>query len=485
MTITPRAQGLYDPRFEHDSCGVAFVASIAGERSHAIVERGIEALVNLGHRGACGCDPETGDGAGILLQLPDAFLRRVAPADLPASYGAGIAFLPSDSAERRRVEEIAAQACEDEGVRLYGWRDVPHNPEAIGHVSRRGMPVIRMLFVGAVGVTGEALERRLYVLRRVLHARVGEVFPHQRDTFYICSLSTRTLVYKGMLMARQITAFYPDLLEPDVVSSLALVHSRFSTNVLPRWSLAQPFRFIAHNGEINTLRGNANWMRARSSKFRSALYGGDIAKLMPIIDETGSDSSQFDNALELLAMSGRPVQHAMMMMIPEAWHDNQLMDEQRRAFYEFHSSVLEPWDGPAAIAFTDGSLIGATLDRNGLRPARYLVTDDGLVVMASEVGVLDIPEERIVRKWRLEPGKLLLVDTAAGRILDDETAKRELAAQHPYSEWIRSGTVYLHDLPDTETLPEPDPGTLLIRQQAFGWTQEDIRLLVAPMVATG
>jgi glutamate synthase (NADPH/NADH) large chain len=485
MTITPRARGLYDPAFEHDSCGVAFVASIAGEHSHAIVAQGLEALVNLGHRGACGCDPDSGDGAGILIQLPDAFLRRVAPVDLPASYGAGIAFLPGDPEERRRVEEIAAQACADEGVRLYGWRDVPHHPEAVGPVARRGMPVIRMLFVGGVGVSGEALERRLYVLRRVLHARVGEVFPHQRDTFYICSLSSRTLIYKGMLMARQLTAFYPDLLEPDVVSALALVHSRFSTNVLPRWSLAQPFRFIAHNGEINTLRGNANWMRARTSKLRSALYGGDIAKLIPIIDETGSDSSQFDNALELLAMSGRPVQHAVMMMIPEAWHDNQLMDEERRAFYEFHSSVLEPWDGPAAIAFTDGSLIGATLDRNGLRPARYVVTDDGLVVMASEAGVLDIPEERIVRKWRLEPGRLLLVDTAAGRILDDATAKHELAAQHPYAEWIRSGTVYLHELPDTETLPEPDPGTLLIRQQAFGWTQEDLTFLVAPMVATG
>ncbi len=485
MAITPRARGLYDPRFEHDACGVAFVASIAGERSHAIVQRGIEALVNLGHRGACGCDPETGDGAGILLQLPDAFLRKVAPADLPASYGAGIAFLPSDPDERRTVEQIAAQVCEDEGVRLFGWRDVPHDPEAIGHVSRKGMPVIRMFFIGAVGLEGDALERRLYVLRRVLHARVGEVFPHQRDTFYICSLSCRTLVYKGMLMAKQITAFYPDLLDRDITSSLALVHSRFSTNVLPRWSLAQPFRYIAHNGEINTLRGNANWMRARSAKFRSPLYGGDIAKLLPVIDETGSDSSQFDNALELLALSGRPVPHAVMMMIPEAWHDNALMDEERRAFYEFHSSLLEPWDGPAAIAFTDGRVIGATLDRNGLRPARYVVTDDGLVVMASEVGVLDIPEERIVRKWRLEPGKLLLVDTVGGRILDDATAKRELGSQHPYREWIRSGTVYLHDLPETETLPEPDPGTLLIRQQAFGWSQEDVKFLLAPMVSTG
>ena len=485
MSTPPLPRGLYDPRFEHDACGVAFVADIGGGRSHAIVQRGLEALCNLGHRGAAAHDPDTGDGAGLLLQLPDAFLRAVAPVDLPAEYGAGIAFLPTDPEERATVEAIAARVCEDEGVRLYGWRDVPVDTSAVGRVARAGMPAIRMLFVGAVGVGGSALERRLYVLRRVLHSRVGEVFPHQRDTFYICSLSHRTLVYKGMLKADQLPRFYPDLRDPRMVSALALVHSRFSTNVLPRWSLAQPFRFIAHNGEINTLRGNVNWMRARQSKFRSPLWGGDIGRLLPLIDETGSDSSQFDNALELLALSGRSVHHGVMMMIPEAWHKNPAMDEERRSFYEFHSSLLEPWDGPAAIAFTDGRVIGATLDRNGLRPARYAITESGLIVMASEAGVLDLPEETIVRKWRLEPGKLLLVDTDAGRLLDDEAVKGELSRQHPYRQWIRQGTVRLDELTDTEVLPEPDPGTLLIRQLAFGWTQEDVKVLVGPLAANG
>ena len=480
-------QGLYDPRFEHDACGVAFVASIAGERSNAIVARGLEALVNLGHRGACGCDPETGDGAGILLQIPDAFLRRNAGVDLPApdAYGVGMVFLPTDPDERQRCEAIVERCCEDEALRLLGWRDVPHDPSAIGHVSRSGMPVIRQFFVAAVGVHGDVLERRLYVLRRLIERRRDEAPPAGEQLFYICSLSCRTLVYKGMLMARQIAPFFPDLVDGSVVSALALVHSRFSTNVLPRWDIAQPFRYCAHNGEINTLRGNVNWMRARQGKFRSALYGADIEKLRPVIDESGSDSAQFDNALELLALTGRPAHHAIMMMIPEAWHEHHEMDEDRRAFYEFHSALLEPWDGPAAFAFTDGRVIGATLDRNGLRPARYVVTDDGLVVMASEVGVLDLPEERVVRKWRLEPGKLLLVDTEAGRIVDDDDAKAELATQHPYREWIRQGTVHLRELGDAEQLAEPDAGTLLIRQQAFGYTQEDIKLLLAPIMATG
>jgi glutamate synthase (ferredoxin) len=480
-------QGLYDPRFEHDACGIAFVASIAGERSNAIVGRGLEALVNLGHRGACGCDPETGDGAGILLQIPDAFLRRHAGVDLPApdAYGVGMVFLPTDPEERWRCEAIVERCCEEEALRLLGWRDVPHDPAAVGHVSRAGMPVIRQFFVAAVGVHGEVLERRLYVLRRVIERRRDEAPPPRDQLFYICSLSCRTIVYKGMLMARQIAPFFPDLVDESMVSALALVHSRFSTNVLPRWDIAQPFRYIAHNGEINTLRGNVNWMRARQAKFRSALYGADIDKLRPVIDESGSDSAQFDNALEMLSLTGRAVHHAIMMMIPEAWHQHHEMDEDRRAFYEFHSALLEPWDGPAAIAFTDGRVIGATLDRNGLRPARYVVTDDGLVVMASEVGVLDLPEERIVRKWRLEPGKLLLVDTEAGRIVDDDDAKAELAARHPYRDWIRRGTVYLHELEDFDQLAEPDSGTLLIRQQAFGYTQEDIKILLAPIMATG
>jgi len=479
-------RGLYDPRFDHDACGVAFVARIAGGPSHEVVASGIEALVNLGHRGACGADPDTGDGAGILIQLPDAFLRRVSRLSLPAAgaYGVGIAFLPADAEDRARCEAITADACHDEGLRVLGWRDVPVEPSAIGATARDALPVIRQLFVAAIGFSGDALERRLYVLRRVIERRAAEA-GHGRSSFHWASLSSRTLIYKGMLTAAQLAAFYPDLREADVASSLALVHARFSTNVLPRWDLAQPFRMCAHNGEINTLRGNVNWMRARQSKFRSPHFGDDVAKLRPVIDESGSDSAQFDNALELLAASGRSVEHAVMMMIPEAWHRNPIMDEERRAFYEFHSSLLEPWDGPAAIAFTDGRVIGATLDRNGLRPARYLTTEDGLVVMASEAGVLDIPEERIARKWRLEPGRLLLVDTAAGRVLDDADCKSALAAVHPYRQWIRGGTVYLDELASPGHLPVPDAGTLMVRQQAFGYSVEDVQLLIAPMVHTG
>ncbi|MFN2569529.1 MAG: glutamate synthase large subunit [Candidatus Dormibacteria bacterium] len=476
---------LYDPRFEHDGCGVAFVASISGERSHAIVAQGIEALINLGHRGACGCDPETGDGAGVLIQVPDAFLRRVCGVELPANggYGVGMAFLPGAGHEAREAEELIAAACLEEGMELLGWRDVPVEPGAIGEVARRSQPRIRQFFVAAGGLQDQALERRLYVVRRVIERRAAA---GGLEDLYISSLSCRTLIYKGMLMAHQLTAFYPDLLETDVVSALTMVHARFSTNVLPRWDIAQPFRYSAHNGEINTLRGNANWMRARESAFRSPLYGPDIAKLAPIIDDRGSDSGQFDNALELLALTGRSVEHAMMMMIPEAWHDNAFLDEERRAFYEFHSCLLEPWDGPAAIAFTDGRVIGATLDRNGLRPARYLVTTDGLVVMASETGVLDIPAERIVRKWRLEPGKLLLVDTAAGRIREDGECKSELAARRPYGRWIREGTVHLDSLPcPSDEEHPPDPETLLVRQAAFGYTEEDVRLLLAPAMASG
>ena len=411
----PLNRGLFDTAIEHDACGVAFIARIAGGPAHSVVEQGIQALVNLGHRGASGAEPDSGDGAGILLQLPDAFFRDSSGLSLPASgaYGVGMAMLPQDPDDRERCEAITLAACRAEGLRLLGWRDVPVDAASIGRSARAALPVLRQMFVAAIGLDGAALEGRLLVLRRViergaLEAGIG------RDRFHWASLSSRTVVYKGMLTAAQLAGFYPDLLDEHVTSMLALVHARFSTNVLPRWDLAQPFRLSAHNGEINTLRGNVNWMRARQSKFRSPHFGDDIAKLVPVLDESGSDSSQFDNALELLAMTGRSIEHAVMMMIPEAWHQNPLMDDERRAFYEFHGSLLEPWDGPAAIAFTDGRVIGATLDRNGLRPARYLVTEDGLVVMASEAGVLDLPEERIARKWRLEPGRLLLVDTAAG-----------------------------------------------------------------------
>jgi glutamate synthase (NADPH) large chain len=481
-----RHRDLFDPALEHDACGVAFVARIAGGRTHSVIESGIEALVNLGHRGASGAEPDSGDGAGILLQVPDEFFRDAAGLPLPApgAYGVGMAMLPIDPAMRAQCEAITVAACRTEGMRVLGWRDVPVAAGALGASARGTMPEIRQVFVAAIGLEGTALESRLLVLRRLIErdaltAGIG------RDRFHFASLSSRTVVYKGMLTAAQLAGFYPDLLDPGLTSTLALVHARFSTNVLPRWDLAQPFRMSAHNGEINTLRGNVNWMRARQSKFRSPHFGDDIAKLVPVLDESGSDSSQFDNALELLAMTGRSVEHAVMMMIPEAWHQNPLMDEERHAFYEFHSSLLEPWDGPAAIAFTDGRFIGATLDRNGLRPARYLITDDGLVLMASEAGVLDLPEERIARKWRLEPGRLLLVDTLAGRILDDGDVKSTLAAAHPYREWIRAGTVHLDELDAPEHLPAPDPGTLLVRQQAFGCSVEDVEMLLAPMGQSG
>ncbi|MBV9526011.1 MAG: glutamate synthase subunit alpha, partial [Candidatus Dormibacteraeota bacterium] len=480
------AAGLYDPRFEHDACGVAFVARIKGGPSHDVVQSGLQALINLGHRGASGADPESGDGAGILLQLPDAFLRRATGFALPPAggYGAGSLFLPADPEARNECERLIGAACADEGLRILGWRDVPLDLDACGSGARAMMPAIRQLFVATIGLAGETLERRLYVLRRVIERRALDA-GYGRERLHVASLSSRTLVYKGMLTAAQLARFYPDLLEPDLTSLLAVVHARFSTNVLPRWDLAQPFRMSAHNGEINTLRGNVNWMRARQSRFRSPHFGDDIGKVQPVVDEAGSDSAQFDNVLELLAMSGRSVEHAVMMMIPEAWHKNPIMDAERRAFYEFHAAVLEPWDGPAAIAFTDGRLVGATLDRNGLRPARYLVTDDGLVVMASEAGVLDIPDERITRKWRLEPGRLLLVDTEAGRMLDDGECKAILAAAQPYAEWIREGTVHLGQLEPQSQIPPPDPGTLLVRQQAFGYSVEDVELLLASMVHTG
>ena len=484
--LHPTGRDLRDPRFEHDGCGVAFVATTTGRADHHIVEMAMRALVNLGHRGATGADPDTGDGAGILIQVPHAFLESSAGLALPpaGTYGIGMVFLPRDTAAAASARQLIAGCCEEEGLRLLGWRDVPVDASVPGRTAADAMPRIAQFFVATVGLAGPELERRLYVLRRVIEA-AGQRKGLDRTQLHIASLSSRTLVYKGMLTATQLTAFYADLADPLVSSALALVHARFSTNVLPRWDLAQPARMSAHNGEINTLRGNVAWMQARQSKFRSALFGGDVDKIRDVLDTTGSDSTQFDNALELLTMSGRSIEHAMMMMIPEARETNELLTEERRAFYEFHASLLEPWDGPAAIAFTDGRLVGASLDRNGLRPARYLVTDDGLVVMASEAGVLDIPEERIVKKWRLDPGRLLLVDTAAGAILDDWACKRQLAGRHPYADWIREGTVHLDELHPAGESIEPDAGTIRIRQQLFGWTDEDLRMVVAPMARAG
>ncbi|CAG0964030.1 glutamate synthase (NADPH/NADH) large chain [Burkholderiales bacterium] len=489
--MPPARQGMYDPAHEHDACGLGFIAHIKGRKSHAIIVQGLKILENLSHRGATGADPLQGDGAGILIQLPDAFLRRACGklgVTLPAigHYGVGMVFLPREPASRMACEQEIERAIAAEGQALLGWRDVPTNNDGLSERTKEVEPVIRQVFVGrgSRDMDQDALERKLYVIRkRAGHAVQALALQHGRE-FYVPSFSTRTLCYKGMLLAHQVGSFYTDLADETMVSALAMVHQRFSTNTFPTWDLAHPFRFVCHNGEINTLRGNFNWVRAREGAIASAVLGDDLAKLFPLIYEGQSDSASFDNALELLVMGGYPLAHAMMMMIPEAWAGNPLMDEDRRAFYEYHAALMEPWDGPAAMAFTDGRQIGATLDRNGLRPARYVVTDDDFVVMASEVGVLDIPEKKIVRKWRLQPGKMLLVDLANGRIVDDDELKRTLATAKPYREWIDRCRLSL------EAMPEPAPADpfevpLLDRQQAFGWTQEDLKVVLAPMADAG
>ncbi len=487
----PAPQGLYDPRHEHDACGLGFVAHIKGRKSHAIVQQGLQILVNLTHRGATGADPLQGDGAGILVQVPDAFFRRACGKlgiTLPAlgQYGVGMVFLPQEPASRIACEQEIERAIAAEGQVLLGWRDVPTDNAGLSERTKEVEPVIRQVFVGrgSRDMDQDALERKLYVIRKRSGHQIQALKLRHGKEFYVPSLSTRTVVYKGMLLAHQVGSFYLDLADPTFVSALAMVHQRFSTNTFPTWDLAHPFRFVCHNGEINTLRGNFNWIRAREGAIASAVLGEDLHKLWPLIYDGQSDSASFDNALELLVMGGYPLPHAMMMMIPEAWAGNPLMDEHRRAFYEYHAALMEPWDGPAAMAFTDGRRIGATLDRNGLRPARFVVTDDDFIVMASEVGVLDIPEARIVKKWRLQPGKMLLVDLEAGRIVDDEELKRTLATEKPYREWVARCRLRL------EEMPEPAPATptdvpLLDRQQAFGWTQEDLKVILAPMAANG
>ncbi|HVE51314.1 MAG TPA: glutamate synthase-related protein [Casimicrobiaceae bacterium] len=487
----PGRQGLYDPANEHDACGLGFIAHIKGRKSHAIVEQGLTILENLSHRGATGADPLQGDGAGILIQLPDAFLRRACGKrgiTLPAlgQYGVGMVFLPKEPASRMACEQEIERAIVAEGQVLLGWRDVPTNNEGLSERTKEVEPVIRQVFVGrgARGIDQDALERKLYVIRkRAGHAIQALALRHGKE-FYVPSLSTRTIVYKGMLLAHQVGSFYLDLADETMVSALAMVHQRFSTNTFPTWDLAHPFRFVCHNGEINTLRGNFNWIRAREGAIASAVLGDDLKKLFPLIYEGQSDSASFDNALELLVMGGFPVAHAMMMMIPEAWAGNPLMDEDRRAFYEYHAALMEPWDGPAAMAFTNGRQIGATLDRNGLRPARFVVTDDDFIVMASEVGVLDIPESKIVKKWRLQPGKMLLVDLDAGRIVDDAELKQRLAIEQPYREWIARCRLSLEAMPEPAPA-QPSDAPLLDRQQAFGYSQEDLKVILEPMAQGG
>src|SRR5215471_4670872 len=487
----PARQGLYDPANEHDSCGLGFIAHIRGQKSHAIITQGLQILKNLTHRGATGADPLQSDGAGILIQLPDAFLRRVCGRQgltLPAvgHYGVGMVFLPREPASRMACEQEIERAIAAEGQILLGWRDVPTENDGLSERTKEVEPVIRQVFVGrgANDIDQDALERKLYIIRkRSGHAIQALKLRHGKE-FYVPSMSTRTVVYKGMLLAHQVGKYFRDLQDASMVSALAMVHQRFSTNTFPTWDLAHPFRLVCHNGEINTLRGNVNWIRARQQAIASPVLGSDLDKIWPLIYDGQSDSASFDNALELLLMGGYPLAHAMMLMIPEAWAGNPLMDEDRRAFYEYHAALMEPWDGPAAMAFTDGRQIGATLDRNGLRPARFVVTDDDYIVMASEVGVLDIPERKIVKKWRLQPGKMLLVDMQQGRIIDDDELKRTLATQKPYREWIARSRIALEELP-APAPPVESEVPLLDRQQAFGYTQEDLRIILAPMAEAG
>src|SRR6202050_4880639 len=492
-TGLPPAQGLYHPAHEHDACGIGFVASIRGEKSHEIIRKGIEVLVNLTHRGACGCDPETGDGAGVLIQIPHKFFARECSKigfqlPEPGAYGVGMTFLPVEKHERLQCEGILERIVREEGLTVLGWRDTPTFASAIGRVARASQPYIQQIFVGrgeGTNLDEDASERKLYVVRKRAETEVGQSEIADREIFYIPSLSARTIVYKGLLLAPQITNFYKELSDPDVTSALCLVHQRFSTNTFPSWQRAHPYRYIAHNGEINTRKGNVNWMRARQSLLQSPLFGEDTQKLHPIIAPDGSDSSNFDNAVELLLQAGRSLPHVMAMLIPEAWSGNPHMKPEKRAFYEYHACLMEPWDGPAAIAFTDGRVIGATLDRNGLRPGRYVVTHDDLVVMASEAGVLEIAPEQVKRKGRLQPGKMFLVDTVEGRIVSDREIKQKLASRQPYAQWVKENQITIDQLPEPSRMHFPDAETLLRRQRAFGYSDEDLRMILGPMASKG
>src|SRR6201995_954985 len=491
-TWRPAAEGLYDPSLEKDACGVGFIANIKGRKSHQIIQDALSILCNLEHRGAGGADPRFGDGAGILVQIPHAFFKRKA-AEIgfqlpePGHYAIGALFMPKETAWRRVIQSLIGEQIKAEGMMLLGWRDVPSDNSSLGVTVKPTEPYHMQVFIDRNGAANneDEFERKLYILRKSISQAIYQRRDRVMAGYYPVSLSCRTVIYKGMFLADQLGKYYPDLHEADFASALALVHQRFSTNTFPTWSLAHPYRMIAHNGEINTLRGNVNWMAARQASVHSKLYGKDISRLWPISYEGQSDTACFDNALEFLVQGGYSLPHAVMMMIPEAWAGNPLMDEQRRAFYEYHAAMMEPWDGPAAIAFTDGRQIGATLDRNGLRPARYLVTSDDRIVMASEMGVLKIPEEQIVTKWRLQPGKMLLVDLQEGRLIPDDEIKATLAKSHPYREWLDRTQIQLEELKDAPARGVRSNLPLLDRQQAFGYTQEDITILMTPMASTG
>ena len=487
----PKPQGLYHPRNEHDACGMGLVASIRGEKSHDIIRKGLEVLINLTHRGAAGCDPETGDGAGILIQVPHVFFAREC-GELgiqlpgPGDYGVAMVFLPVDKHSRLQCEGVFERIASVEGLKVLGWRDTPVNGDAIGREARASQPYIEQFFVGRPdGMTEDDFERRLYLVRRRTENEIAASEIDEKEFFYVPSFSCRTIIYKGLMLAPQIEKFYFELANPLVTSALCLVHQRFSTNTFPSWKLAHPYRYVAHNGEINTIRGNVSWMNARQSILETAHFGVKIKELYPVIMPEGSDSASLDNAVEFLYQSGRSLPHVMAMLIPEAWAGNPDMDEDKRAFYEYHASLMEPWDGPAAIAFSDGRVVGATLDRNGLRPGRYIVTKDDLVVLASEAGVLDVPAEDIRKKGRLQPGRMFLVDTVEKRIISDAEIKKTLAARQPYADWLKEQQVILDTLPEPSRVIASNPETLLRRQRAYGYSEEDLRILLGPMGSRG
>jgi len=489
--LFPVKQGLYNPEFEHDSCGVGFIADIKGKKSYDIVKSGITILENLAHRGATGSDPKTGDGAGITIQMPDPLFRKECARldlDLPqeGDYGAGLVFLPPIPADRHIVESIFEHVVNEEGQKFIGFRDVPHNPEKIGRVARSVMPEFKHVLIGRGNYTSpEDFERKLLVIRKKMGLEIRVTDLAQKTFFYICSLSSKVLVYKGQLMAEQLEGFFPDLSSHDLISSIALVHSRYSTNTFPTWALAHPFRIIAHNGEINTLRGNTNWFNVREKQFSSDIFGNDLPKIMPVIAPSKSDSAAFDNALEMLVASGRSLPHAVMMMIPEAFTGDKYMDEDKKAFYRYHSCLMEPWDGPATISFTDGRYIGSVLDRNGLRPSRYWVTKDEKVIMASETGALDIEPKNILKKGRLQPGKIFLVDTHEGRIIEDSEIKDIVIHKKPYKKWLEENLITIDDLPQPVELPSFNEKTLMNQMKVFGYTSEDLKIIIPPMAVDG
>jgi glutamate synthase (NADPH/NADH) large chain/glutamate synthase (ferredoxin) len=483
----PQPYGLYDPAAEHDSCGVGFVARLDAQPHHHVVQDAVQILVNLEHRGAVGADKATGDGAGLLLQIPDAFFRQALGKPLPeaGAYAVGMIFLPADAAPAARCVAAVEAAARSEGAEVLAWRNVPTSGSHLGELARSTQPVVRQVFLGRSGIADDAFERKLYVIRRRAEKEVASWTGVDVSPFYISSLSSRTVVYKGMLRGTQLAAFYPDLGDPAFASAFAVVHQRYSTNTFPTWRLAQPFRMLGHNGEINTLRGNVTHMRAREADLACDLLGDDVARLLPVVVEGGSDSAMFDNVLELLVMAGRSLPHAAMMMVPEAWGPKFHMSDDKRAFYEYHAAIMEPWDGPAALVFTDGRYIGATLDRNGLRPCRYTVTRDGYVVLASETGVLEFAPERILRRGRLQPGKMLLVDLAQNRIVPDNEIKAKISRQKPYRRWVKDNRIELRGLFTPAEVSAEDPRVLLARQQAFGYSEEELKMVVGPMASRG